>query len=103
MTKKIRYLPMMNINTATFTGTYQSLSAGLAEACGILHFNNPSNTNVTVSFDGVHDHEFVLAGTQVSINADLLDTCAFAEGTPVFVKGTAGVGILHLSAYYVRP
>ena len=103
MTKKIQYLPMISFNTAAFTGNYQPLSDGLTVACGILHFNNTSNTNVFVSFNGTDDHELVLAGANVTINADLLDSCAFAEGTPIFVKGDFGAGRIYLSSYYLRP
>jgi len=67
---KVLPIPLSSIDSSTFTGSYQLLSAagGLPNACVMLHIANNSSVGVTVSYDGTHDHEFIIAGDERQLN-----------------------------------
>lgn len=100
-------IALSSIDSATFTGAYQLLSAtaGLPQACTQLHIVNNSNVSVTISYDGVNDHDFLLAASdrQLYFEANALPNAlvaCLAKGTKVYVKGAAGVGLVYLSGWY---
>jgi bifunctional ADP-heptose synthase (sugar kinase/adenylyltransferase) len=66
---------------------------------------NASTANVTISYDGTTDHEVVLAGSTLQVNAQNNSQPAsyvanFSKGLVVWAKGTAGVGEIYLSGYF---
>lgn len=73
---------------------------GLPYACYMLRVINATNALVTISYDGVTDHDWVLTASfnQLWIDADTL----FAKGLKVYAKG-AGAGSVYLAAYYKVP
>ena len=97
---RVNFLPLQSINSATFTGAYQLLGTSLAP-CRIIKIVNNSNVNVTVSFDGITDHDFVPAanfilydfGANKGTSANALDLPV--EG--IYVKAAAGVGLVYLT------
>ncbi len=97
--------PISSIDSATFTGAYQ-LVATLAKAALLLRIINNSNSDVTVSFDGTTDNEFVPDGAvfqfPVQSNAGATNYAAFiAQGTKIYVKGTAlSTGLVYVASYY---
>lgn len=109
MAKKNIVLPieLSSISSSTFTGSYQLLSAadGIPSSCIIITFINNSNRDVTVSYDGTNDHDFVRAGTRLILNfqsnsqPSAFVSCMAAK-TKIYVKGTAGTGSIYLSGYY---
>lgn len=109
MSVKNKALPIAqtSIDSSTFTGTYQLLSAaaGIPNACITLRIVNNSTKDVTVSFDGSHDHGFVRAGSDwdMTFQANSMPqnlVCLMAQFTPVYVKGSAGSGLVFLSGFY---
>jgi len=96
----IRYIPMVSIDSATFTGSYQALTA-TSDPCIIYKIVNNSTMDVTVSMNGTTDHDFIptktgavydnQAGSQPS-NKDAL----LKKGQVFYVKGSAGVGSVYL-------
>ena len=100
-------IPLSSINSAAFTGAYQLLSAaaGLPTACVIMRIINNSDKDVTVSYDGINDHDFVRTGTSFAIDAQTnaqpssLKSC-FAAGTKIYVKGNAGAGLVYIAGYF---
>ena len=105
---KVLPIPLSSIDSATFTGAYQLLSAaaGTAQNAIMLHIANNSNVSITISYDGVGDHDFLLANTDRELNfqsnsAPSSYVAMLAKGTKVYVKGAAGVGSVYLSGWYI--
>ncbi len=101
-------IALSSIDSATFTGSYQLLSAtkGIPAACIIIRIVNDSNRDVTVSYDGVNDHEFVPSLSSVVLNFQTnaqpspLVSCLSA-GTKIYVKGAVlGTNSVYLAGYY---
>jgi len=109
--RKVAAIPLSSIDASSLTGTYQALNAGgLPDPCFILRFENASTSDVTISFDGTTDNEF-LPGTAAGIPRENLELnflaspggeglLFFPKGTVIYVKGNAGVGTFNLSGYY---
>lgn len=106
MSNFLRVFPevLRSRNSSTFTGSYQTLGAAFDEAVRIMKITNNSTVDVTVSWDGTNDHEFLPAGSFVLIDVmtnKLNDNGLFIEvGTQIYVKGSAGTGSVYLSGYY---
>lgn len=98
-------IALTSIDSATFTGSYQVINPnGVEHALFTLRINNDSNRDVTVSYDGTTDHEYILAGDFMQIDTQTNSqpnnqTCLFAKGTTVYVKAAAGTGNVYLSGY----
>lgn len=102
-----RILPetMRSINSASFTGSYQTLGTVLAHPCRLFKIANGSGVIVTVTIDGTNDH-FVLAPGEINIvdltsNAVSGASLEIAKGTQFSVKGTASAGLVTLTTWYV--
>jgi hypothetical protein len=99
-------IPLKSIDSATFTGSYQLIySSGNPKACFFLSIINNSNKDITVSYDGATDHDFVPTLNKrdlpVQTNAQPNNhTALFPSGTKVWVKGAAGTGLVYLAGYY---
>jgi len=109
LTNRIFPVDLTSFNAASLTGTYQAInSSGLDFSCFMLQFTNSSTADVTISFDGTNDHEFI-PGTAADIPRSVKQIYApasntsqaivFPKNTIIYVKGSAGVGTLYLSAY----
>ena len=103
----VKALVLSVFDSADMLGTYQSLNApGLSSPCFFIRIVNASNEAITVSYDGVNDHEYILedsvfelaSQTNAQPNAQQALMSAY---TQVYVKGTAGMGTVTLSGYYV--
>ena len=98
-------LVLGTISSASINNTYQAVNAGGFEASPFLiRITNASNQPITVSYDGTLDNEFVAANTTAEINVQQNAAppnwvCKFKKGTVVYVKGTAGLGTIAVSAY----
>ncbi len=105
-TNRVNAIALTSIDSATVAGAYQAINAaGLPEACFMIRINNDSNRDITVSYDGTADHEFIIAGDFLQVDAQNNSrpnnfTALFAKGMIVYVKGTAGTGNIYLSGYY---
>lgn len=103
---RVKAIPLESINSATLLATYQPINSdGLPEACFVLRIINGGTTAVTVSYDGVNDHDVIFTNSifqlPTPINTRLTSQGAlFSKGTVVYVKGTPGVGSVALAGYY---
>jgi hypothetical protein len=99
----IRALPeaLRSRDSATFTGAYQTIGPVTGNPGRILKIVNNSNVDVTMSWDGVTDHDFIPAssGTVYDISTNRQDVqsngggqWSTGQGTQFYVKGTAGGG-----------
>jgi hypothetical protein len=99
-------IPLTNIDSSTLTTSYQAInSSGLPNPCNILRIINSSTTDVTISYDGINDHDYLVGGHEFTLNATTNGlppelTATIQEGTVVYVKGTAGTGNVYLAGYY---
>lgn len=104
---KLKAIPLTSFNTTGLSATYQAInSSGLSDACVILRITNDSNQDITVSYDGSTDNEYVRTGESLVLNAQSNSlpnsfVANFAQGTIVYVKGSSGTGSVYLSGYYL--
>lgn len=99
-------IAMTNITSSTVSSTYAAINAtGLPHNCSIVYIVNNSTTDVTVSYDGTTDNDYVPTMTtrtlEFQTNSNPLSYQSnLAIGTKVYVKGTAGTGNIYLIGYY---
>lgn len=74
--------------------------SGLQQACYMLRIINATNAIIAVSYDGVHDNDWIITGTTAQLWID--DSTLFAKGLKVYAKGT-GEGRVYISGYYKVP
>lgn len=104
----IKAIPMTAVASTAFTGSYQLLSGagGLTNACFMLKIVNNSDQDVSVSYDGATDNDFVPKGTRTELlfqtNSQPNNFIAnIPQGTKVYIKGSAGMsGSVYLVGYY---
>ena len=93
-------------DSATFTGSYQTLGGVTTQILRIIKITNNSNVLVTVSWDGTNDHDILPAGSFILLDVmsdrDQNNGFAIPEQTQFYVKGAAGTGSVYLSAYFAR-
>ena len=95
---------MQTFDSSTMTSSYQALGDALAEPTRILKIINNSTKDITISWDGITDHDFVPiegfslydVGTNRGNSAPEL---CIRKGTQIFVKGTAGTGSIYLVTF----
>lgn len=103
----VKAVPLSGFNSAAVLNNFQPINpGGFPESPFFVRINNASNSGIIISFDGVTDHDVVLANDFLDIptqtNAQPGAWVAlFPKYTVVFVRGVAGVGTIFLSAYYV--
>jgi len=103
-----RILPeaLRSIDSATFTGSYQALGTATDHPIVLAKFTNNSDVLVTVSWNGVADHDILPAGSytvyDMSANStNPLSGLSIGQETQFYVKGTAGTGLVYLTTFYV--
>ena len=102
----IRLTPevLRSINSASFTGSYQTIGTPLLFNSRIVKFTNLSTVNVTVSWNGITTADIVPAGgfllIDVAAGRQLTAELYIPAGTQFWAEGTAGVGLFYLSSYY---
>jgi hypothetical protein len=93
--------------SSTVTAAYAPLNGtGFSQAPFFIRINNASSTAITVSYNGVDDHEFIAANTIFELPSQTnsqpgAQVALFPKNTIVYIKGTAGTGNIYLSGYYV--
>lgn len=103
----VKAIPLTFIQSSVIDDTYSLIDAnGLPNACFLLKIINNSNEDVTVSYDGDTDQEYVPKNTIATINAQTNAgpnsfVTLFPVGMGIYVKGTAGTGDVYLAGYYV--
>lgn len=102
---QIQAIPLSTFASASVTASYQAINAGLPNSVFLLRIINASNKDITISYDGVHDNDYIIAGTVLSINGQANAQpnnflANWAQGTIVYVKGTAGTGNVYIAGYF---
>jgi len=92
-----------SFNTTGLTTSYKVVNTnGLEEPCFMLRITNDSNADVSISYDGSTDHDYLRTGEVLQISTQPSDSRAnFRNGTKIYVKGAgAGTGFIYLAGYY---
>lgn len=98
---------LSSIASSAVTASYAALNGtGFPQAPFFIRIVNASTKDITVSYNGVDDHEFIPSTgvfelpsqTNSQPNAQV---ALFPKNTIVYIKGTAGTGNIYLSGYYV--
>lgn len=99
--------PLQSIASSTLTSSYKAIGNALAYPARLIKIVNDSTEDVTVSWDGINDHDFVPGGsftlydcgTNRGNSSSSMDV---PSGTAFFVKGTAGTGSIYLISLYAK-
>lgn len=103
----VKPFTLSSVLSSTVTSLYAPLNGtGFIQAPFFIRINNASSMGITISYDGVNDHEFLSAGTVFDLNSQTnsqpsAQVALFPKNTIVYIKGTAGTGNIYLSGYYV--
>lgn len=101
MSNGIVLLPeaLRSIDSASFTGSYQTLGTPLDHPARLIKFVNNSNVDVTISWDGSTDHDFLPASSavvyDVATNRQAISGVGqllIADQTQFYASGGAGGG-----------
>lgn len=104
---RVKPITLVSIASSALTSSYQPFNpAGLDGACFYLRINNLSSTTVTLSFDGVNDHEVVASSSALALNFQTNAqptswTALVPKGQIIYIKATAGTGTVYMSGYFV--
>ena len=103
----INNIELTSIDSSTFTGNLQAInSAGLPNSCYKIRLVNNSDRDITISFDGTTNHDFLRADDTYELNllsGNLPNDYGVRvrQGTVIYVSGLAGgSGLVYLSGYY---
>lgn len=104
-TQKITWETLRHIDSADLSGSYLALGTPLANPSVILKMVNNSNVLVTISINGTSDIDVCPAGTfwlydEAAISSQQYD--GIPAGTQIFVKGSAGTGLIYLVTQYIE-
>ena len=97
---QVNFDAVRSIDSATFTGAYQAVGVPLTTPLRMLKFINDSSVIVTVSLDGVTDHDILPANSFViydfTANEMRDDGFFVANNTQFWAKGAAGVRFFYI-------
>ena len=102
---KSKVLPgvLLSIASSTITGAYEAAGT-LLHPARIVKFTNNTTQDVTLSWDGTNNNEYIPAGSFLLLdftsNAVAGAPLQVNNGTVFYVKGTAGTGNFYISYYY---
>ena len=100
----VKSVTLGSLASSGISSTYTAVIT-LSNACFMIRIINNSDEDVTVSYDGTHDADFIpemsSAQIQAQTNAQPTNSVAnFAQGTTIYVKGTSGTGSVYVAGYY---
>ena len=101
---------MASFNSASLSASYQILNVGgFAQDVKILKIYNGSTNGVTISFDGINDHDYLPNGSNpfiLELQSNHACNSSYGSGTLcgrqgqlVYGKGTAGTGLIYIAGY----
>jgi hypothetical protein len=106
-TRRLNYETLRSIDSATFTGSYQTLGTPLENPASIVKLVNNSTSLVTVSIDGVNDHDIAPANSfflydETGNSPEESGSIYMQKGTQFYVSGSAGTGLVYLVIQYIK-
>lgn len=110
MAEYFQCIPLTTFDTSTLTGSYQAINGtGFPDPVKMMKFYNGGTNGVTISYDGVTDHDYFPAGSTFIIDLQANhDTQSYSGGGQkvgkigqiIYATGTAGTGSFYISGYY---
>ena len=104
-TNRITWETLRSIDSATLNGTYQTIGGMFAHEGYKVKMVNNSTSLVTVSIDGTTDIDVCPANSFWLYDEGTVgesgDSPALPQGTQIFVKGSAGTGLIYLVVQYI--
>jgi len=104
-TSRIAWETLRSIDSATFTGSNQALGTPLANPSYICKLVNNSTSLVIISIDGINDVDVAPSNSfwlydegKVGLNGGYP---ALPQGTQIYVRGSAGTGLVYLVSQYI--
>lgn len=102
-TTRVQWETLRSIDSATFTGSYQALGTPLTQPSYILKLVNNSGVLVTISVDGINDHDIAPAGSfWLYDEAKTPHHERYPAGTQFYIKGAASTGSVYLVSQYLK-
>ncbi len=103
--QRIAWETLRSIDSATLTGSYQALGTPLVNPAYKVKMVNNSTSLVTISNDGVNDYD-VAPGNSYWLYDETQGSVppagqSLPAGTQIYVKGTAGTGLIYLVVQYI--
>lgn len=94
---------MIYFNTAGLDPvTYNVINNyGFEGACFILRIINDSDSTVIISYDGIHDHEYISTYDHITLNFQT-NNATLVKWTKLYARGIAGKfgGNIYVTGYY---
>jgi hypothetical protein len=106
MAEQIHFISFTPIPFGSFGGAYTQVNQPAIEPFQAIIFSNSLNQDVLISFDGVNNHLYLVAGQSQTVGSQFLMrgfNVGYPAGTDIWIKN-AGVaptsGNLFLERYY---
>lgn len=101
----VRVDVLRSLGFASISGTYAAVGGPFTHPMRLIKFTNTTDGDLLVSFDAVNDNMIVPKGTftlfDCTTNKTVPDsTFVFANGTQVYVKGTATLGSFYVEVIF---
>jgi len=103
----VKAIDLTIVNSAVIPGAYAAAADVVIEkALFYIRIVNDATTAITISYNGIDDHEYIAPNSFFELNAQANSqpnnqVCLFSVNSTVFIKGVAGVGSISISGYYV--
>lgn len=103
---RVNAIPLTNIASSTVSGTYQAINtSGLDHPCFLVRIINNSTQDVTISYDGTTDNDYLRTTESLPLNFQTNgrpsnNVANLPKGSKIYVKGTAGTGNIYVAGYY---
>lgn len=106
-TRQFTFETLRSRDSATFTGSYQTLGTPLTQAASLIKIVNNSSVLVLISVDGTNNHDVIPANSFAlyDITANTTEeggSIFIKKGTQFYVSGSASTGLVYLTVAYVR-
>lgn len=98
---------LRSLASSSISGTYQIVGTPTSNPCRLVKFVNNSTEDITVSWDGINNHDYIPAGGFSLYDLGTNRGNASPElniraNTSFWVKGTAGAGNIYIVVLYAN-
>jgi len=103
----VKAIDLTIVDSAVIPGAYAvAADVVIEKALFYIRIVNDATTAITISYNGIDDHEYIAPNSFFELNAQANSqpnnqVCLFSINSTVFIKGVAGVGSISISGYYV--
>jgi len=103
----VKTIDLTIVNSVAIPAAYAAVADVVIEkALFYIRIVNDATTAITISYNGIDDHEYIAPNSFFELNAQANSqpnnqVCLFSVNSTVFIKGVAGVGSISISGYYV--